>query len=175
MLAKYDDRSMAEWIIGWFFVVIGFGSFLLGLILVPEKWRNKRSIFGWSFLLKFLLFPLIFSISPIIFLYIKFLKTFKNDNKMIECQRKIASMGEAILEASPQYCLQMYIVLRTLDPTPSQWVSIFTSVFSLNFAIIEKYHGPEFSIPRDLFKLPTLVIFLNTCGKNKTPYYRTPS
>ena len=158
-------NNMFEWILGWFFVVIGFATFLLGFVLIPQQWSKKKSTFGASFRKKFLFFPILVSISPLIFLYIKFLKIIKRDSKIIECQRKMASVGEAILEASPQYCLQMYVVLRTLDPTWSQWFSIFTSLFSLNYASIEKYHGPQFSIQKDVFKLQTLVIFLNTCGK----------
>ena len=171
-----SDMSSIEFIL----ILGGLGTFLLGCVLIFQQWRNTTSIFSemlsLSFLIKFLLFPFLFIFSPLIFLYIKFLTIIKRDSKMIENQKKIASMGEAILEASPQYCLQMYIVLHTLDPTWSQWFSIITSVVTLNIPNIEKYYEPHElkDIIKKNFKsktmirnilLPTLVIVLNTFGK----------
>ena len=109
--------------IGLFIVLLGMGTVFLGCVLVNQQQTNEESISSaqscGSSVLKHLLYPFLFIISPLIFLYIKFLRIIKSENKLIECQKKISSMGEAILEASPQYCLQMYIVLHTLDPSTS--------------------------------------------------------
>ena len=166
-------------IIGVSMAGLGIGTVVLGGVLVAEQWKNitsSQTSYGSKIVVKSMLYPILFIFSPLIFLYIKFLTIIKRDNKMIECQKKVASMGEAMLEASPQYCLQMYVVLHTLDPTWSQWVSIFTSLISLNIPNIEKYHEPHGLL--DIIKkcgksmkacknylLPTLVIILNTVGK----------
>ena len=88
-------------------------------------------------------------------------------------------MGEAILEATPQYCLQLYIILHTLDPTWTQWFALITSLISLSIPTIQKYHSqqktelnfkeesPTVLVKKvsETFLLPSLVIFLNTLGK----------
>ena len=195
-----------RYVIGKFLVLLGFGILIPGFLLAAQHWRNMNILFSitqWrvikstmlkifarffvTFLLKFLLFPVLFLLTPVIYLYIKFLTIIKRDSKMIQSQNKIVSMGEAILEASPQYCLQMYVVLCTLDPTTSQWFSIITSAITLNIPNIVKYHenkmkeyikwNEEFSKWQNIknifkttvvyrnFLLPTLVIVLNSFGK----------
>ena len=158
-------------------ILLGCGILFVGIILLAQQWRiSKPKLSQQSPILKFLLYPFLLIFSPLIFLYIKFLTIIKRENKMIESQKKIASIGEAILEASPQYCFQMYVVLHTLDPTWTQWLSIFTSLLGLNIPNIEKYHEPHglVDLIKKCFKsktasinflLPTLVMFLNTVGK----------
>ena len=110
----------------------------------------------------------------------KFLAIIKRDNKLLEHQMEMMSMGEAILEATPQYCLQLFIILHTLDPTWTQWFSLITSLISLSIPTIQKYHSQQntesFHLKEEsakalikkvskTFLLPSLVIFLNTLGK----------
>ena len=164
-----------------FYVMLeGVVTFLLGLILIFQQWKNTKAMCSQmcsgSFLMKLLLFPLLFIFSPLIFIYINFLTIIKRDSKMVENQKKIASFGEAILEASPQYCLQMYVILHQLDPSWSQWFSIITSAVTLNIPNIEKYYEPHDlkEVIKTKFKsktiiknflLPVLVMILNTFGK----------
>ena len=149
--------------IGLFMRLLGFGTFCLGVLLIAQQRKNLKSTLSQqtcgSFVLKFLLYPILFIFSPLIFVYIKFLTILKKDSKMVKSQKTFASMGEAILEAGPQCCLQMYVVLNTLDPSTSQWMSIFSSLLTLNIPNIEKY--PEPSEFLDL--LPVMI--LNTGGK----------
>ena len=184
-ISMYFSYGSVEKILGWtiglFFVLLGLGSLTLAGHLVFQRWKNKSQVSGQSqgFRLKLLLFPLMYILSPLIFLYIKLLSIFKRDNKLMDHQKKMISTGEAVLEASPQYCLQMFILLHTLDPTPSQWFSIITSLITLNIPNIEKYFGTQIPFTfkwsegfsnlaktgiKDII-LPILVLFLNTLGK----------
>ena len=87
-------------------------------------------------------------------------------NKLIENQKNILSFGEATLEATPQFCLQLFIILTNMSISWSQAFSISTSIFSLSYPLIEKYHGSNFSSFKDfIFNLHSLILFLNTIGK----------
>ena len=90
----------------------------------------------------------------------------------------MGSRGEAILEAAPQFALQCYIALNTLDPDWTHYFSIITSALTLSIPNIEQYvtarseeFGPKSILkniavfcPGSLFRILTLSIlgvFLN--------------
>ena len=169
LIAVMDESVVI--LVGLFSGLLGLPTCILGFVLIAhQRSQNEtaqeqcRSGCG-SFFLKFLFYPILFMFSPLIFLYIKFLAIIKRDSKIIDNQKKIFTTAEAILEASPQYWLQMYIILHTLDPSTFQWISISTSLLSLSYPHIENFYGPQFSFVKDVFKISTLVIFLNTVGK----------
>ena len=90
-------------------------------------------------------------------------------------------MAEALLEATPQYCLQLSIILnQAVYPTWLQWFSLITSLISLNIPIIQKYFQQHICEPVQwengnrnvIFKkiakncVPQIMtLFFNTCGK----------
>ena len=163
----------------------------IGLVLIYQQWGNNElksseETFGsvaFNTILKFLLYPLLYLLSPIMFLYIKFLSIIKRENKMILYQKEMTSMAEAILEATPQYCLQLNIIIVTMAPTMPQWFTLITSFISLNIPTIQKYYDQHISkywmeeeskqetviaktkrFTKNCL-LPLLIIFFNTCGK----------
>ena len=123
-------------------------------------------------LLHYIMFIPLVSISPVIFIVIKFLAIFKSGNTLLQSQATYGSRGEGILEAAPQLGLQLYIVLLSLDPTPNQVLSILTSAATLSLPNIENFvaaRGGEFGfkpimkniwifLPASLFKILTISI-----------------
>ena len=105
-------------------VFLGGGMFFLGLIMVAQSFKSLsvlRSLFSLSdFLISGFLFPLLLTLSPLIFICLKLISLLKPNNKLLKAQSKMGSRGESILEAAPQFALQCYIVLLSLSPTGSQ-------------------------------------------------------
>ena len=105
--------------------------------------------------LLFLLYPFIILFFPVMFLFIRnllmilILKCFiplfriqsvlRPDNLFIRNQAKRFTVAESILESTPQLCLQLYVILLTMDPRPSQIFSMTTSALSLSLANIDKF------------------------------------
>ena len=168
----------------------GVSMLLVGLVLIYQQWGNNESRSSkvefcgsttLNFVSKFLLFPFLFLLSPLIFLYIKFLSIIKRENKMIQCQKEMTSMAEALLEATPQYCLQLGIVIhQAVYPTWPQWFSLITSLIALNIPIIQKYfqhitcepfqwkNAKKTIIIKRVTRnclLHILVLLFNNCGK----------
>ena len=75
------------------------------------------------------IYPIVVVISPAIFILIKLSAVFKKEYKIIQAQKNVASSGEAMLEAAPQFGPQLYVVYLTMSPTWSQLFSITTSVY----------------------------------------------
>ena len=74
-------------------------------------------------------------------------------------QSTLGSRGEAILEAAPQFALQCYIALFTLDPNWAHYFSIITSALTLSIPHIEQYvtaRSEEFG-PKSILK--NIVVF----------------
>ena len=145
-------------IAGWFMICIGAGVFVMG-------WVNWFSVPGGSDEDKyhFLLFIPLLICSPVIFIIIKLLAIIKSDNKFIQSQSTYGSRGEAILEAAPQFGLQVYIVLLSMSGTKNQWFSIITSAASISIPSIENYvseRGGDFG-PKAIIK--NIWVFLPAC------------
>ena len=177
ILEAHGNRSIG--VIGWFLLCLGVPMLAMSLVLIfVQSEEGSEKIFSLSFFLQFLLFPLLLPSVPIIFLVTKLLSVFKPKNKFIQSQATIGSRGEAILEASPQFVLQCYVVFITLTPTWVQLLSIATSALTLSLPNIEHHvtaRSEEFCpksilkniavfLPASLFKILSvsiLCVFLN--------------
>ena len=102
----------------WFLTFVSLGILINSLVNLRGRFK-KLSL--WRNIGKILLFPILVAFSPAIFILIKLLAAFKNKNKLIVHQNRWCLTGESVLEATPQLCLQLYIVLRT----DFQKISIF--------------------------------------------------
>ena len=143
-----------------FYVTFSLVTLSLGLVMLFTK-KEKGIIIKLtkkdrmkSFTFHFLLFPLLFLSSPIIFLIIKGLVVFKPKSELLRLQSTIGSRGEAILEAAPQFALQCYFAFSTLDLAWTQYFSIITSALTLSIPNIEQYvtsRSEEFG-PKSMLK-----------------------
>ena len=145
-------------IAGWFMICIGAGVLTMGCV-------NLASIAGDSYRDRYhyILFIPLLTCSPVIFIIIKLLAIIKSDNKFIQSQSTYGSRGEAILEAAPQFGLQVYIVLLSMSGTQNQWFSIFSSAASISLPNIENYvsaRGGDFG-PKAIIK--NIWVFLPAC------------
>ena len=61
-----------------------------------------------------LFYPFLVLVSPFIFLFIKFQSALRPNNEFIKAQAKFAAVGESMLEAAPQYGVQLFIILKIL-------------------------------------------------------------
>ncbi len=157
-------------ITGWFLIILSSGFLGMGLV---NKVSGDFDTGGKTHLLHYIMFIPLVSISPVIFIVIKFLAIFKTENKLLQSQATYGSRGEGILEAAPQLGLQLYIVLLSLDPTPNQVLSILTSSATLSLPSIENFvaaRGGDFGLkpimknvwillPSSLFKILSVAIF----------------
>ena len=123
--------------------LLGLGYFFLGWVLWAS---SKRRIFSWShdkcFTERFfttIFVVILLPISPLIYIIIKLLAVFKSENKFIQAQSRLTSQGEAVLEATPQFVLLLYVVMTTLSPTNAQIFSLVTSSLTLSLPNIERY------------------------------------
>ena len=152
-----------------FTMIVSFTTMSLGLVMIfserkvhpAENEINKPTIKGLfsSFIFHFLLFPLLLPFSPVIFLIIKGLAVLKPKSELLKMQSTMGSRGEAILEAAPQFALQCYIALFTLDPNWTHYFCIITSALTLSIPHIEQYvtaRSEEFG-PKSILK--NIVVF----------------
>ena len=97
----------------------------------------------WNFFLKyqmsrFLFYPVMVLLSPILSLVIKFLSVFKPKNVFIKQQAR--SCSESIFEATPQFILQLYIIFYTFNkPSVLQIVGISSGGLSICICLLKKY------------------------------------
>lgn len=156
----YFVPSPGAAIAGWFMIFIGAGVFVMGVV----NFVSVRSGIIHQRLPHYLLFIPLLIRSPIIFIIIKLLAIMKsNNNQFIQCQSIYGSRGEAILEAAPQLCLQLYIVLLSMSATQNQWFSIITSAATISLPIIENYvlaRGGDFGV-KAIIK--NILVFLPAC------------
>ena len=87
------------WIPG---VMLGVGMFLA---------RYKISSFK-TLMTDFFIFTVLYALSPLLFLVIKFMAVLRPTNEFIINQSKAISMGEVIFESGPQVTLQIFIILQ---------------------------------------------------------------
>lgn len=138
----YDENPVLVLMLFSLFL-LGLGYFFLGWVLWAS---SKRRIFSCSHdncfterLFTTIFLVIIFPISPLIYLFIKLLAVFKSENKFIQAQSRLTTTGEAILEATPQFVLLLYVVMTTLSPTTTQIISLVTSSLTLSLPNIERY------------------------------------
>ena len=160
----YSLPSPAAAIMGWFMLLLGLAGVVGGFVLG----------FSRPSLLHFALFWPLLILSPAIFIFIKLLGVFESQNMFIQSQSTYMSRAEAILEATSQLSLQLYVAMVTMDPTPQQIFSILTSVVTLSLPSIESYvtaRGREFGfdsiieniavfLPASLFKVLSFSIIV---------------
>merc|ERR1719471_2127875 len=119
---------------------------LIGGVVWAEKRKNSwtgnikqiTSVMKNQWLM-FKIYPILVLLSPLILLMIKIQSVLRPNHEFIKKQAKQASLGESILESTPQYCLQLYIVLKTWEASWSQILSITTSALSLSLANLDKF------------------------------------
>ena len=120
-----------------------FFGFLLLVSIKPyhryEAYRHfcqKKS----QFFIIILTYPLLLVVSPFLVIIVKFRSILPHNIHVLQLKRDL-SLGESSLEAAPQLCLQLYIVLTRFDRviSTSQWLSIVASLLSLALPAIETF------------------------------------
>ena len=99
-----------------------------------QVWKEMKKHWIW------LIFcPLIIVSSPLILMLIMTLSLLRPESQFLRSQKKIAKSGESLLEATPQLCLQLFIILRTMNPSWKQNYSIVTSALSIAISNVDQY------------------------------------
>ena len=161
--------------VGQSVTVMLFGCFIffLGTILLyigavgaandKNKMILKNIKNNWQLVL---LAPIIILLSPLIIVITDAMALLRPDSEFIQCQKKVVKHGESLLEASPQLCLQLFVVMRTMNPTENQIQSIVTSSLSVPIANCEKYLetidmelGPNWATPKSFLVLGPQSLF----------------
>ena len=103
-------------IAGWFLVSLGGAVF--GVV------NGVSGVFDSIFVVDinhFLFFIPLLTLSPGIFIFIKLQAIMKKaDNKFVQRQATYGNRAEAILEAAPQLCLQLYIIFLNVSHAPTE-------------------------------------------------------
>merc|ERR1711911_554332 len=81
---------------------------------LKEPWDEIGSFLSLLFL-PGLFFPFLLPFSPLVFILIKIISIIKPNNHFLKAQSTLGGRGESILEAAPQFVLQCYIILSTLE------------------------------------------------------------
>ena len=184
-IAYYEENGLFPWNTGYheafniafmFFVIFGSVIFAFGIIQLFSGTEEKK--YNWlttvvnSFIssltevfnnkkLIFLIFPFLLILSPLFLLLIKFLAIVKPKNDLIQNQSRYCSLGESILEATPQLCLQLYVIFNSMSPSWKQIFSIITSSLTLGLPNMEKFlNYPDFQLKS--FAKYFLIFFLNS-------------
>ena len=150
---------------------IGAVKIVLGILMIQSRHCCSRS--SWTNLAiglipRLLFYPFIFILAPFITIVVKLISVFKPCNKLIKSQSRICGRGEAILEATPQFLLQLYIVISVNDlaSTPRQTLVMITSAITLCIPNLEKYmvtRGLEFGF--NILKGPLWIFVLASIFK----------
>ena len=85
-------------------------------------------------------YPVILFLSPFIIIIIK-LRVIFPYNSFVRLQKQVLAVSEAFLEATPQLCLQLYIVFTRSDRLPShfQWLAITSAALTVCLPTIDKF------------------------------------
>ena len=124
------------WVIGRYLLWLPAGMMAVGWFLSSYKFQSLK-----SFITDLLFFSILYTLSPLLFLMTKLMTVIRPENEFIINQSKVMSMGEVILESTPQTCLQLFIILTTINtkPTFNQWFSIATSILAITISLLDKY------------------------------------
>ena len=157
MLVFWWTGISEDGVVSLMMISSGVGMIVVGgfLTATSDKVSIRQKVYIiYKKCLLFTLYPFIILLSPAIFLFIRFMKaTFsvsflyvvriqsvlRPDNMFIRVQAKRFTLAESILESTPQLCLQVYVILLTMDPRGSQIFSMATSALSLSLANIDKF------------------------------------
>ena len=147
-----DEDDKTGGVLTLFLLVFGCGFFLIGLIRTSAGFRkhdksmeSKNDFYKRRFSqIKnvwhiFFIYPILILLAPFIFLLINLQALLRPENDFIKEQAKLSCLGESILEAAPQFCLQLYVVLSTWNASWSQLFSITTSIFTLSLSNLDKF------------------------------------
>ena len=135
--SRYMNQDQAAALMSLFFGLMGVAMCLMGIIMSATTAKAARKCKSLSL---HLLFVCLLPFSPLIFIMIKLISIIKPNNLLLKAQSTLGARGESILEASPQFTLQCYIILSTLrSPDLTQWLSICTSALTISLKNIEHY------------------------------------
>ena len=147
-----DEDDGTGGVLTLFLLVFGCGFFLIGLIRTATGFRkrdktteSKNDFYKRRFSqIKnvwhiFFIYPILILLAPLIFLLINLQALLRPENDFIKEQAKLSCLGESILEAAPQFCLQLFVVLSTWNASWSQLFSITTSIFTLSLGNLDKF------------------------------------
>ena len=132
-----DDRTAL--VFGIFMTTFGPFFQICSLNAMPSMKSTKKLFEGKHNLKFFFIVPLIILLSPIIMVFIHTLALFKPESEYIQMQKRVVKRGESSWEASCQLILQMFVVMRTLNPSWKQIASIVASALSVSIASAEIY------------------------------------
>ena len=106
----------------------------------PRPCSELRTLWGSMTLAKFITFPAIIALTPLIIILFKMRVIFPY-NENVKIQKLTVSLSETLLEATPQLCLQLYIIFTRLDRTisPSQWFVMASALLAMSHPKIEDY------------------------------------
>lgn len=134
-----DDILTPEtWALVWLFLILGSSMILLGVSLQNSHNRPPQGNIPLK-IIDLILFPILVSLSPIIFVFIKLLGVLKPKSQLLKHQSTVGSRAEALLESGPQLGVQLYVVLFRMSSTRKQSFSIFTSALSISISSIEHF------------------------------------
>ena len=164
--AVLESSNPVVHLLGLVLFFLGLGFFFLGWVLYAS---SKRKLFSFYYkncfverISMIMIIIFLLPISPIIFLIVKLMAIFKPNCPFIQAQARMGSRGEAVLEATPQFGLQLYVVLTTLKLKPLTIFSIATSALSLSLPNIEKYvtaRSQEYGFRTILTNIPVFLTF----------------
>jgi len=139
-------ENEAVQVVGWTVFILDLGMVFIGGVVhagsrkkIESGNNNQKTSYMKNQWLIFMIYPILVLLSPLILLMIKIQSVLRANHEFIKKQAKQASLGESILESTPQYCLQLYIVLKTREASWSQIFSITTSALSLSLANLDKF------------------------------------
>ena len=140
----FIEHDLAHFI-GIFLASLGMINFFTGIIqnnnrsFNPEKRPNSLRKLKWDITVRFFLYPVLYLMSPALFLFIKLQTILRPSSKLVKYQNMVCSRGECMYESTPQLCFQLYILLSSLQPSWTASLSMITSALSLSVPNIEKF------------------------------------
>ena len=156
-------------VLTWFLLYLGGIMFFMGMVhavsykisSLSKAWSQvKQNEENWMWLF---IVPLIIAVSPLIMVVILTQALLHPDSQFIQSQKKLCKSGESILEATPQFCLQLFLVMMTMNPTWTQNFAIASSALSIPASNVEKFLESkqlELGLNSPSFKA-FIVLFLN--------------
>ena len=129
---------------GWTFNLVGLIQNAAGFVkrsksesrmaFIKRRFRQFKKLWPLLFI-----YPFLIPLAPFLLLFLKIQALLRPENEFIKQQEKLSSGGEAILEATPQFCLQLYVIMSTWSVSWSQIFSVITSSLTLSLANLDKF------------------------------------
>ena len=141
-----------------------------------EKIMNGSKV---DLTIKFISYPFLFFLSPLLFIYINFIACIKQETSKITAnQRKMCIFARSIFALTPLYCFQLFKIMNnpkkffthqnfeTLYENLTTYVYLFTyGWYAIVSPLIEKYWNRDFFNIWDNFKIQSIILILNTMFK----------